>query len=347
LGEDFPDVGIWSLGYEVEPFRWKGNSMPLADRATNVLDLLDSYGIGDRPIIFITHSMGGLLVKQILRNARDYGKWSAIAQKTRGIVFLSTPHSGSDMASWIKHIGGIVQTTVSVEELEAHHSRLRELNLLYRNDEQFSQVPMLVYCETRPTKGILVVNQTSADPGIKGVIPVPMDCDHISICKVGDRKSQIYRQVKRFIQKNLTTPLPQLKLPESELAKLKPSLDSFCGLLEWIKVKSNNRGLQGLYSPLRKKLLQAVYNARKEKLDFGDAEIELLELVVHYSFFCLEERYSPKFGRIKRKDYYDRVQQLVDSKKTIRSTEILLSSLINESKMSKLVEKIEYVNEIK
>ena len=207
LGEDFPDVGIWSLGYEVEPFKWKGNSMPLADRATNILDLLDSYEIGDRPLIFITHSLGGLLVKQMLRNARDFGKWQAIAFQTKGIVFLSTPHSGSDMASWIKHIGGILQTTVSVEELEAHHSRLRELNLLYRNDEQFSQIPMLVYCETRPTKGILVVNQTSADPGIKGVIPVPMDLDHISICKVEDKKSQIYRRVKRFIDNNLTTPL--------------------------------------------------------------------------------------------------------------------------------------------
>jgi len=218
LGNDLKDVGIWSLGYEVEPFKWKGNSMPLADRATNILDLLDSYEIGERPIIFITHSLGGLLVKQMLRNARDYGKWNAIASQTKGIVFLSTPHSGSDMASWIKHIGGILRTTVSVEELEAHHSRLRELNLLYRNDEQFSQIPMLIYCETRPTTGILVVNQTSADPGIKGVIPVPMDFDHISICKVADKKSQIYRSIKRFIEKSLTTPLAPipLKLVESE-----------------------------------------------------------------------------------------------------------------------------------
>ncbi len=216
LGEDLPNVGIWSLGYEVEPFRWKGNSMPLSDRATNSLDLLDSYEIGDRPIIFITHSMGGLLVKQMLRSARDFGKWSAIASQTRGIVFLSTPHSGADMASWIKHIGGILQITVSVEELEAHHSRLRELNFLYRNDDQFSQIPMLVYCEMRPTKGILVVNQTSADPGIKGVIPVPMDFDHISICKVADRKSQIYRQVKRFIQKNLTSPLKSIESTKIE-----------------------------------------------------------------------------------------------------------------------------------
>jgi pimeloyl-ACP methyl ester carboxylesterase len=189
-----------------------------AQERVALLDLLDSYGIGDRPLMFITHSLGGLLVKQMLRNARDYGKWNAIASQTKGIVFLSTPHSGSDMASWIQHIGGLLRTTVSVEELEAHHSRLRELNLLYRNDEQFSQISMLIYCETRPTGPILVVNQTSADPGIKGVIPVPMDFDHISICKVADRKSQIYRSIKRFIEKNLTTPLVPipLKLAEGE-----------------------------------------------------------------------------------------------------------------------------------
>ncbi|WP_293106165.1 alpha/beta fold hydrolase [Moorena sp. SIOASIH] len=203
LGQDLSDVGIWSLAYQVEPFRWKGNSMPLVDRATNSLDLLDSYEIGDRPIIFVTHSMGGLLVKQMLRSARDFGKWQAIASRTKGIVFLSTPHSGSDVANWINYIGTILRTTVSVEELEAHHSRLRELNLLYRNDHQFSEIPMLVYCETRPTNGILVVNQTSADPGIKGVIPIPMDVDHISICKVDDKKNRIYRQVKRFVNQNL------------------------------------------------------------------------------------------------------------------------------------------------
>jgi pimeloyl-ACP methyl ester carboxylesterase len=225
LGDDLKNVGIWSLGYEVEPFRWKGNSMPLADRATNILDLLDSYGIGDRPIIFITHSLGGLLVKQMLRSGRDFGKWNAIASQTKGIVFLSTPHSGADLASWIKHIGGILRTTVSVEELEAHHSRLRELNLLYRHDEQFSQIPMLVYCETRPTHGILVVNQTSADPGIKGVIPIPMDFDHISICKVADRKSQIYRQIKRFIEKNLTTPLAPMPLKRAEGEAIAQEID--------------------------------------------------------------------------------------------------------------------------
>ena len=210
LGEDLPDIGIWSLGYEVEPFKWKGNgnTMPLVDRATNILALLDSYEIGKRPLIFITHSLGGLLVKQMLRHAQDFGepRWKAIVEQTRGIIFLSTPHSGSDMASWISYIGKILQTTVSVEELEAHHSRLRELNNLYRNHPHLHRIPIEVYCEKQKTQGILVVNETSADPGIKGVVPVPLDCNHISIC-CPNRKSLLYRRVNQFIQKHLIKPV--------------------------------------------------------------------------------------------------------------------------------------------
>lgn len=214
LGRDLPNVGIWSLGYEAEPFAWKGNTMPLVDRATNSLALLDTYDIGDRPLIFITHSMGGLLVKQMLRHANDFGtaRWKAIVQQTKGIVFLSTPHSGSDLANWIKYIGDFLITTVSVDELKAHDSRLRELNLLYGNHEHLSKIPMEVYYEKYQTKGILVVNETTANPGIGGVIPIPMDENHISICRPESDKKPIYKRVKRFIIENLNTPLKQIQL---------------------------------------------------------------------------------------------------------------------------------------
>jgi len=217
LGEELPNLGIWSLGYEVEPFAWKGNTMPLVDRATNILALLDTYDIGDRPLIFITHSMGGLLVKQMLRHACDFGsaRWKAIVEQTTGIVYLSTPHSGADLANWVKYIGGIVGSSVSVKELEAQHPRLRELNLLYRNHERLSKIPIEVYCEKLKTYGILVVNETSADPGISGVIPIPMDEDHISICRPKSKESFLYLRVKRFIREQIKTPLQPL-LPEQK-----------------------------------------------------------------------------------------------------------------------------------
>lgn len=206
LGEDVPAVGVWSLGYAVSASAWKGHTMPLADRATNILDLLELDGIGRRPVVFVCHSLGGLLVKQLLRHAGDFGNpaWKAITTQTKAIVFLSTPHSGADLASWIKYIGGLLRTTVSVEELEAHHPRLRELNTWYRGQVASLGIKTVVYCEKRPVAGILVVNETTADPGIAGVVPIPVDEDHVSICKPASKDSQIYRRVKRLVEEVVT-----------------------------------------------------------------------------------------------------------------------------------------------
>ncbi|HRD67017.1 MAG TPA: hypothetical protein PKY50_12795 [Candidatus Competibacter sp.] len=202
LGEDVPAIGVWSLGYAVSASAWKGHTMPLADRATNALQQLKLDEIGRRPVVFVCHSLGGLLVKQMLRNASDFGNpaWKAIATQTKALVFLSTPHSGANLASWIQYIGGLLRTTVSVEELEAHHPRLRELNLWYRNRVADFDLATEVYYEKRPVAGILVVDETTADPGIVGVVPIPVDEDHVSICKPASKDSLIYRSVKCLIE---------------------------------------------------------------------------------------------------------------------------------------------------
>jgi len=202
LGDDCPQLGVWSLGYAVSASAWKGHSMPLYDRADNTLDLLDLDGIGQRPLAFVCHSLGGLLIKQALRNALDARNphWQALARQTRLIVFLSTPHSGASMANWIQYLGKLLRTTVSVEELEAHHPRLRELNTWYRNHVGALHIQTFVYYETRPTTGMLVVDATTADPGIPGVSPIPVDEDHRSICKPASREAQIYRRVKRLLE---------------------------------------------------------------------------------------------------------------------------------------------------
>ncbi|WP_211203222.1 esterase/lipase family protein [Candidatus Competibacter phosphatis] len=222
LSSDLPTVGIWSLGYTAQPSEWKGGTtMPLVDRAINILAQLDVHGIGTRPLLFITHSLGGLLVKQMLRHALDFGQpvWTTLVANTCGIVFLSTPHSGSDLASWLKYLSGILRPTVTISELEAHHSRLRELNHLYRNHKLLSHIPIQVYYETRPTHGVMVVNQTSADPGIPGVIPIPLEEDHISICKPSSPQQLVYMRVKSFIERQLAyTPPDPLRQESMVLA---------------------------------------------------------------------------------------------------------------------------------
>ncbi|WKT50437.1 Ankyrin repeat [Fusarium oxysporum f. sp. vasinfectum] len=53
-----------------------------------------------RPIIFICHSMGGLIVKKALIFAHDRQQiYNTIAESKVGIIFLATPHRGSGLAA--------------------------------------------------------------------------------------------------------------------------------------------------------------------------------------------------------------------------------------------------------
>jgi len=86
-------LGVWSLNYAVSASAWKGHSMPLVDRANNILNLFALEDIGQRPLALICHSLGGLLMKQVLRTARDAldPQWHAIVEHTQHSATASSP----------------------------------------------------------------------------------------------------------------------------------------------------------------------------------------------------------------------------------------------------------------
>ena len=176
------DVGIWTFGYEAARFQFSGSAMARFDQASNLLEYLEVNDIGERPLIFVTHSMGGLLVKEVIRTAQNFHK-QAIIEQTKGIVFLSTPHTGSHLANLIDNIGVLARPTVNVEELKAHAPELRSLNEWYRQNVESLVIDTKVFYETQPIHGILVVDEDSANPGIKDVKPVAVPFDHNSIAK--------------------------------------------------------------------------------------------------------------------------------------------------------------------
>jgi NB-ARC domain len=209
LAEDNADLAVWSVGYEAPASGWTGTAMPLFDRANHILADLKDSGLGDRPICWLAHSMGGLLVKKMLRNAGDIAReFGAIRAASRCVVFIGTPNTGSNLASRARRVR-LLRPSVATIELSALSPALLELNTWYRENHSLLGVATMVFFENQPTKGLgIVVDRGTADPGLEGVIPIGLDADHQGMCKPLSRDDPIYKRTLNFVRSTLTTAIP-------------------------------------------------------------------------------------------------------------------------------------------
>ncbi|PTB44688.1 hypothetical protein M441DRAFT_24809 [Trichoderma asperellum CBS 433.97] len=111
----------------------------IKEQALNLLHCLHSKRNGaleTRPIIFIAHSMGGILVKEALAiSFHDSQLYSMLWIFTYSIVFFGVPHRGSRHAAWGKMAARMVQLFTgrpnenflsSVEEGSSYNADLSE-----------------------------------------------------------------------------------------------------------------------------------------------------------------------------------------------------------------------------
>lgn len=203
LGVDVPGLALYALGYPASWLvRWAKKEMDLYERAKQVLETLAGYGFGKRPIAFVCHSLGGLLAKQIIRTALESqdSDWRAIGTSSRAIFFIATPHRGSAMANVFKQFAsGLSSAHMSV--LQQDNPELIALNDACRQNCVANNIEVHVYYEKFGTRIGVVVDQASSDPGIGTNSAVPIDSDHIDICRPPTRDHTLYLGIKRRLTK--------------------------------------------------------------------------------------------------------------------------------------------------
>jgi protein SERAC1 len=182
-----------------------GTNVVLDERANNMLEQLASFSIGDRPIAIVTHSLGGILAKAMLRASSECSDagWKRISENTRLVAFLATPHTGAALGSVVKFfIPRLASTHVAL--LSNDNGFLTNLNHSYRDLAAHRNIATVSYYEKFKTKNIfLVVSEESADPGVSGTRPVAVDADHLTICKPASRTSLIFISLVRHIRETL------------------------------------------------------------------------------------------------------------------------------------------------
>ncbi|MEJ5113735.1 esterase/lipase family protein [Erwinia billingiae] len=219
LQQDDPDLRIWSVEYETSLLTRLQPDMGLKDRAQNIFKLLLLQNdITRGEVIFIGHSQGGLLIKQIIRLAsdrKDEPKARELLNSISGVAFLGTPHQGSDASSigntllarlltFALTFGG--QPSAMTAYLYRNNPDLRELNNWYRNWDRTFAGNHLVLGESRKSYRLVrIVPPDSSDPGIQAEM-VMVDTDHNGICKPDSRQNEVYQHVLNFVKSSKITP---------------------------------------------------------------------------------------------------------------------------------------------
>ncbi|XP_022768813.1 uncharacterized protein LOC111312634 isoform X4 [Durio zibethinus] len=209
LSADFPQARLFSLKYKTNLTQWSGASLPLQEVSSVLLKKLVAAGIGNRPVVFVTHSMGGLVVKQMLHKAKAENMENLV-NNTIGVVFYSCPHFGSKLADMPWRMGLVLRPAPTIGELRSDSPRLVELNDFLRHLHKKQKLQVLSFSETQVTPIVEgyggwalrmeIVPIESAYPGF-GELVVLESTDHINSCKPLSRSDPSYTETLEFLRK--------------------------------------------------------------------------------------------------------------------------------------------------
>ncbi|GAB1317666.1 hypothetical protein MFIFM68171_07876 [Madurella fahalii] len=138
-----PSARVVTYGYDTHIRHWAGPSVNRNTVYDISWDLLVALEFErrtkpSRPVLFVVHSLGGIIVKEMLRRSRGCHMGQThlrdIFKSTIGIIFFGTPHAGADPRGFlqriveraIKAVGFSVNEQI-VNALLPSSERLREL----------------------------------------------------------------------------------------------------------------------------------------------------------------------------------------------------------------------------
>ncbi|KAF8857418.1 hypothetical protein BDZ45DRAFT_551002, partial [Acephala macrosclerotiorum] len=203
LAKDMPNARIMAFGYDADVVKlWgvTGNNNLRNHGKSLASDVSDERREHrDRPIIFIAHSLGGLVCEQALLICREGDvNLDKVFQSTRGIIFMGTPHSGSGLATlghmFAKYLNIIWHTNSSIVGVLQQESVV-----LTAVQQQFQQllhkpdVSISVYCffEEKAVVGLgIIVSEQSAV--LHGYSNQAIPANHMNMTKFSGRNDAGY-----------------------------------------------------------------------------------------------------------------------------------------------------------
>lgn len=182
----------------------------LTDHAMNLLiDLTNhraSCDASGRPLIFVAHSLGGLVCKEAILLSRNNPEAHLcnVFKHTAGIMFMGTPHRGSWMADWMKipasGLGVLKSTNKSLlQVLETDDQLLESIQVKFwsmvrEQRESGRRLEITCFFEELPLPVVgQVVSKVSAT--LEGYTSVSVHANHMDMVKFRTENDNGFRRL--------------------------------------------------------------------------------------------------------------------------------------------------------
>ena len=158
-----------------------------------------------KPLIFVAHSLGGLIVKDLL--SLSIQKDSKIVQATIGIAFLGTPHRGSRVASLGKIAFELSRLLFQNPNIKALRVLERNSEILERISSSFEHVltsnPLHVHSfrEELETNGVLVVDASSSTLNCQNEARSSIHADHRNMVRFSSASDVNFQRVSAVLRR--------------------------------------------------------------------------------------------------------------------------------------------------
>lgn len=207
ISADFPSIRFWSLDYTANISEWqegdiKFNELPR--HCAQILEFLRATKIGDRPLIFVCHSLGGIVIKEVLRISQNsrFARLKDVWKMTKAVSFIATPHKGSNVANILTAIDRVlpfIRTSSRVTEISHDNVYLESLSAWYREKAEPDQIETQAFYEQRKMSGVFIVPHYSANPDVIGCTPIGINENHIDISKPVKKTDLVYASIAGLI----------------------------------------------------------------------------------------------------------------------------------------------------
>ncbi|KFZ20076.1 hypothetical protein V501_00302 [Pseudogymnoascus sp. VKM F-4519 (FW-2642)] len=219
LASDLPQARIWTYGYNADVIGGlfqANNQNSVSQHGRDFAVRLERDIDNEDPIVFVAHSLGGIITKDALHRSET------ICKRTRLLVFLGTPHRGSTYAGW-----GVIASNLASLALQDSNKRL--VQTLEVNDEVLDNIHEEF--KTILTKYAIKVHSFQEAKGISGMRGLDskvvdnfsskldlareqetvetIDANHMEMARCSSRDDASYRQIcgvlKQFIRTGLSS----------------------------------------------------------------------------------------------------------------------------------------------